>query len=262
MRTIIRAALWKDGSVKTWIGGVAAAGIGVAGTAALVGSSFGGPFAQAAVAVVLAIAAGFGWPHFLGIPAKKTNGTILALAGAAAGISAAAVPGPEFLSWAPAAMALGVMAVTVVQLIRGTGQSHRLESTLGASSGVLLCCLGAGWIATARFTGTGSMLLVAGISTVVALLVGAINWPDTIVAPFAIVFAGLAAPLTALVLTDIAVIPATAAGVLIGAVLAAVRRLNRTRSRPMPRAGLVALALAPVLAVGSIAYFMDKLLLH
>ncbi len=262
MRTIIRVSLWKDGSVKTWIGGAAAAGIGVAGTAALVVSSLGGPFAQAAVAVVLAVAAGFGWPHFLGIPAKKTNGTILALAGAAAGISAAVVNGPEFLMWTPAAMALGVMAVIVVQLIRGTGQTHRLESTLGASSGVLLCSLGAGWIATARFTGTGSMLLVAGISTAVALLVGAINWPDTIVAPFAIVFAGLAAPLAALVLTDIAVIPATAAGVLIGAVLAAVRRLNRIRSHPMPPAGLVALALAPVLAVGSIAYFIDKLLLH
>ncbi|MEA5453528.1 permease [Sinomonas sp. JGH33] len=248
--------------MKTWIGGAAAAGIGVAGTAALVVSSLAGPSAQAAVAVVLAAAAGIGWPYFLGIPAKKTNGTILALAGAAAGISAAAVAGPEYLFWTPAAIAFGLMAVTVVQLIRGTGQSHRLESALGASTGVLLCCLGAGWIATARLTGTGSMLIVAGISTAVALLVGAINWPDTIIAPLAVVFAGLAAPLAALVMTDISVIPATVAGALIGAVLAAVRRLNRTRSRPMPPAGLMALALAPVLAVGSLAYFIDKLLLY
>jgi hypothetical protein len=248
--------------VKTWIGGAAAAGIGVVGTLALVVSSLGGPFAQAAVAVVLSAGAGLGWPFFLGIPAKRTNGIILALAGAVSGIAAAAVSGPEYLYWTPAVIAVGIMAVIIVQLIRGTGQSHRLESTLGASSGVLLCALGAGWIATARFTGMGSMLLVAGISTGVALLVGAINWPDTIVAPLAIVFAGLAAPLTALVLTGVTVIPATAAGVLIGAVLAAVRRLNRTRLRPMPRAGLVALALGPVLAVGSLAYFIDKLLIY
>ena len=248
--------------MKTWIGGAAAAGIGVVGTAALVASSLGGPFAQAAVAVVLSIAAGLCWPTFLGIPAKRTNGIILALVGAAAGLSAAAVNGPEYLEWTPAVVAVGIIAVIVVQLLRGTGQSHRLESTLGASAGVLLCSLGAGWIATARFTGMGSMLLVAGISTAVALLVGAINWPDTIVAPLAIVFAGLAAPLAALVLTDIAVIPATATGALIGAVLAAVRRLNRTRSRPMPRTGLVALALGPVLAVGSLAYFIDKLLIY
>lgn len=247
--------------MKTWIGGAAAAGIGVAGTLALVVSSLGGPFAQAAVAVVLSVGAGFGWPFFLGIPAKRTNGVILALTGALSGISAAITSGPEYLRWTPAVVALGVIAVIVVQLIRGTGQSHRLESTLGASSGVLLCGLGAGWIATARFTGMGSMLVVAGISTAVALLVGAINWPDTLVAPLAIVFAGLAAPLAALVLTDVTVIPATAAGVLIGAVLAAVRRLNRTRQRPVPRAGLAALALAPVLAVGSLAYFMDKLLI-
>ncbi|WP_156144188.1 permease [Sinomonas humi] len=248
--------------MKTWIGGAAAAGIGVAGTLALVVSSLGGPFTQAAVAVVLSAGAGLGWPFFLGIPAKRTNGVILALSGAVSGVAAAAASGPEYLSWTPSVIALGIMAVIVVQLIRGTGQSHRLESTLGASSGVLLCALGAGWIATARFTGMGSMLLVAGISTTVALLVGAINWPDTIVAPLAIIFAGLAAPLAALVLTGVTVIPATAAGVLIGAVLAAVRRLNRTRLRPMPRPGLVALALGPVLAVGSLAYFIDKLLIY
>ncbi|WP_138442183.1 permease [Sinomonas susongensis] len=248
--------------MKTWIGGATAAGIGVVGTLALVVSSLAGPFAQAAVAVVLSAGAGLGWPFFLGIPAKRTNGTILALAGAASGIAAAAVSGPEYLYWTPSIIAVGFMAIVLVQLIRGTGQSHRLESTLGASSGVLLCALGAGWIATARLTGMGSMLLVAGISTAVALLVGAINWPDTIVAPFAIVFAGLAAPLAALVLTGVTVIPATIAGVLIGAVLAAVRRLNRTRLRPMPRAGLVALALGPVLAVGSLAYFIDKLLIY
>jgi hypothetical protein len=104
------------------------------------------------------------------------------------------------------------------------------------------------------------MLLVAGISTVVALLIGMIRWPDTIVAPLAIVFAGLAAPLAGLVLTGISVLPATIAGVAIGAVLAAFRRLNSTRSIRLAPFGVVALGLAPAFAVGSIAYFLDRML--
>ncbi|GAB3281701.1 hypothetical protein GCM10027449_22990 [Sinomonas notoginsengisoli] len=239
---------------------VAAGTVAIAGIAVAVGSSLGGPAVQFIGAAVVAVAVGLGWPYFLGIPAKKTNGTVVALAGIASAAAAAFVPGPEYLVWTPLAIAVGVMAVVLVQLVRGTGQSHRLESAFGASAGVLLCGLGAGWIATARHTGAGSMLLVAAISTVVALLIGMIRWPDTIVAPLTIVFAGLAAPLAGLVLADIAVLPATLAGVLIGAVLAAFRALNSTRSDRVATAGFVALGLAPAFAVGAIAYFLDRML--
>jgi hypothetical protein len=246
--------------VKSWVRSVAGGAIAIAGTALAVGSSLGGPVVQLAGVAAVAVAVGFGWPHFLGIPARKTNGAVIALAGVASAAAVTFTPGPELLSWTPLAIAVGVMAVVVVQLLRGTGQSHRLESAFGASAGVLLCCLGSGWIGTARLTGAGSMLLVAGISTVVALLIGMIRWPDTIVAPLAIVFAGLAAPLAGLVLTGISVLPATIAGVVIGAVLAAFRRLNSTRSIRLAPFGVVALGLAPAFAVGSIAYFLDRML--
>jgi hypothetical protein len=104
------------------------------------------------------------------------------------------------------------------------------------------------------------MLLVAAISTVVALLLGMIRWPDTIIAPATVVFAGLAAPLAGLVLTDVAVLPATIAGVVIGAVLAAFRALNSARPDRLAAAGFVAMGLAPAFAVGAIAYFLDRML--
>lgn len=246
--------------MKAWVRSVAGGAVAVAGIAVAAGSSLGGAPAQFVGTAAVAVAVGLGWPYFLGIPAKKTNGAVIALTGIASAATAAFVPGPEYLAWTPLAIAVGVMAAVVVQLVRGTGQSHRLESAFGAGAGVLLCGLGAGWIATARHTGAGSMLLVAAISTVVALLVGMIRWPDTIVAPLAVVFAGLAAPLAGLVLTDIAVLPATIAGVVIGAVLAAFRALNSTRSDRVAAAGFVALGLAPAFAVGAIAYFLDRML--
>ena len=98
-------------------------------------------------------------------------------------MAATYVPAPGFLDWTPAFIAAGVMAVFLMQLMRGTGQAQRLESTLGSSAGVLLSCLGAGWIAASRFNGVKEMLLVAGISAAFALLAGLIRWPDRIVAP-------------------------------------------------------------------------------
>ena len=117
------------------------------------------------------------------------------------------------------------MAVFVMQLIRGTGQAQRLESTLGSCAGVLLSCLGAGWIACFRFNGVREMLLVAAISAAIALMAGLIRWPDRIVAPLGVVGAGLAGPLAGLVFSDIAVLPAAIVGVVVGAVLVSFRRL-------------------------------------
>ena len=103
--------------------------------------------------MVIALAVGVGWPHYLGIPAKKTLAAVIGLCGAGSAVAAASVPAPGYLDWTPGFIALGVISVFVVQLVRGTGQAQRLESTLGCCVGVLLSCLGAGWIAGARFTG-------------------------------------------------------------------------------------------------------------
>jgi hypothetical protein len=187
---------------------------------------------------------------------------VIALAGAGSALAAAYAPAPGYLDWTPPFIALGIMAVFVVQLIRGTGQAQRLESTLGCSVGVLLACLGAGWIAGARFNGVREMLLVAAISAAVALMACLIRWPDSIIAPLGIILAGLAGPLAGLVLSDIAVLPAAIFGVVVGAVLVSFRRLVTLRGAPLNVPAALSMGLAPVSAVGSLAYFIDKLLIY
>lgn len=245
-------------SLGSWAIGV----VGIAGLLAIIAAVYASPQVLTAVGIVIAAAVGIGWPHFLRIPAKKTLAAVIALPGAGAAVAAAAAPAPGYLDWTPAFVALGMMAVFVVQLIRGTGQAQRLESTLGCCVGVLLSCLGAGWIASARFNGVREMLLVAAISAAVALLTGLIRWPDSIVAPLGIVLAGLAGPLAGLVLSDIAVLPAAVFGVVVGAVLASFRRLATLRGAPLNILAAVSMGLAPVSAVGSLAYFIDKLLIY
>jgi hypothetical protein len=245
-------------SLGSWTIGV----VGIVGLAAIIAGVYASREALVAVAVLIAAAVGIGWPHFLRIPAKKTLAAVIGLSGAGSALAAAYAPAPGFLDWTPPFIALGIMAVFVVQLIRGTGQAQRLESTLGCSVGVLLSCLGAGWIAGARFNGVREMLLVAAISGAVALLVGLIRWPDSIVAPLGIVLAGLAGPLAGLVLSDIAVLPAAIFGVVVGAVLVSFRRLVTLRGAPLNVPAALSMGLAPVSAVGSLAYFIDKLLIY
>ncbi|MET4134020.1 permease [Pseudarthrobacter sp. PvP090] len=243
--------------MRAWSIGV----IGLAGLAATVGASYTSPEALLAVGVLTAAAVGIGWPHFLGIPARKTLAVLIGLPGVGAAVTAAYLPAPGFLDWTPSFIAAGVMAIFVMQLIRGTGQAQRLESTLGSCAGVLLSCLGAGWIATSRFNGVREMLLVATISAAIALLAGLIRWPDRVVAPLGVVAAGLAGPLAGLVFSDIAVIPAAIVGVVVGAVLVSFRRLVIIRGESLSFAAALGIGLGPVSAVGSLAYFIDKLLI-
>jgi hypothetical protein len=254
----VTAAAPSGTAVKSWSIGV----IGLAGLSAIVASVYRTPDVLLAVAVVIALAIGVGWPHYLGIPAKKTLAAVIGFSGAGSAVAAATVPAPGYLDWTPGFIALGVTAVFLVQLVRGTGQAQRLESTLGCCVGVLLSCLGAGWIAGARFNGVKEMVLVAGISAAVPLLAGLIRWPDRIIAPLGIVLAGLAGPLAGLVFSDIAVLPAGVFGVVVGAVLVSFRRLVTLRGAPLDFPAALGMGLAPVSAVGSLAYFIDKLLIY
>ncbi|QCB96687.1 permease [Arthrobacter sp. PAMC25564] len=244
--------------MKSWRIGI----IGLAGLAAVVAGAYSSPLVLLAVAVLTAVGIGIGWPHFLGIPAKKTLAVLIGLPGVGSAVAATYLPAPGFLDWTPSFMAVGVMAVFVMQLLRGTGQAQRLESTLGSCAGVLLSCLGAGWIACSRFNGVREMFLVAAVSAAIALLAGLIRWPDRVVAPLGIAGAGLAGPLAGLVFSDIAVIPAAVVGIVVGSVLVSFRRLVVLRDEPLTLAAALGMGLGPVSAVGSLAYFIDKLLIY
>lgn len=214
---------------------------------------------------LLAVVMGIGWPHLLDVPAKKTQGAVLALAGAGACAAAYGAPASALLTWLPGIAAAGVGAIFLIQLLRGTGQAHRLESTIGNIAGVLLAVMGSGWVAADRLAGAdgspaGVTIAAAGI--VVALAAALIPLPDRIAAPLGVAAGALAGALAG-VLQPEAGVPALAAAVMgaVGAaVIMAVRRLVLSRDITTRR-GRLALALAPILALGSVVYFMARLLI-
>ena len=150
----------------------------------------------------------------------------------------------------------------VVQLIRGTGQKRRLESTLGAGAGVAVAGFACGWVGSFRFLGEPGLTLIVAVSAAVALLVGMVNWPDRVLAPMGIALAALAGPLAALLFSSVSVVPAAILGLLVGAVITSFRRLRTLAGPARTLPGMAAAALAPILSLGALVYFVEKMLMH
>lgn len=206
--------------------------IGIFALALLVVGHYLGLAYTVGVSMALAAIFGYGWPHYLRIPARKTLGTVIALTGVLAALTAGLAEGRDYLAWSAIYIAVGFGAVMVVQLIRGTGQKHRLESTLGAGAGVAIAGFACGWVASFRFLGEPGMTLIVAIGAAVALLAGMLSWPDRVIAPLAIVLAVLTGPLAALLFSDLRIVPAAVLAAVVASVIAAFRRL-RTLATPL-----------------------------
>ncbi|MHA7294860.1 hypothetical protein [Arthrobacter sp. HLT1-21] len=219
--------------------------------------------ALAGVAAVLILACAIGWPHVLGVPARKSQSAVIGLSALAATAAALTVPDTDFMRWMPVATALGLGGIFLIQLFRGTGQSHRLESTLGAGVGVFLACLGSGWVAADRLAvnaGNSGMMLVTGISVIIALAVSLLPWPDRIIAPLGTALAATAGPLGAILFTDVSGLAAGIIGAGSGAVVVCARRLFLARETPVNLPAALSIGVAPILVIGSLVYFLSKLL--
>ncbi|MDM7990056.1 hypothetical protein [Arthrobacter sp. zg-Y877] len=217
----------------------------------------------AVISGVAAVLGGVCWPHLIGVPARKTQGGVLALVGAAAVAAAYFAPAAAMLTWLPAAVAVGVGAVFLIQLLRGTGQAHRLESIVGIISGVLVTALGSGWVAADRLAGTDgdpALLTMTGSAALAAVAVSLIPLPDRMAAPLGLFAGGLTAALVALASAGVPWLAAAFSGVVVAAVVMAFRRLALSRADNSNAAGRLALGLAPVLVLGSVIYFLGRLL--
>jgi len=250
----------QDGRVRTWIVAVVAAVL----LSAVIGASYWSPVAVVAVACAGALMVGLGWPQLLGIPARKTLSTVISLAGIGAVLLASVAPTGMALAWTVVVVALGVMAVFMVQLVRGTGQPHRLESTFGASTGLVLAVLGAGWVAADRLSDNEAdtgMMLVTGISMLMTIAVCVLPWPDRLVAPLGVLLAVLTGMLGAAVTSDVPLLPAAVVGALVGIVVVCFRRLVLAEGGPEQLPAALAVGSAPVMASGGLVYFLEKMLL-
>ncbi|WP_312856718.1 hypothetical protein [Arthrobacter mobilis] len=247
--------------MRIWI--VAAASAAV--LCAVAGASYLSLGAVVTIVCAASVAAGAGWPVLLAVPARKTLATVIALSGISAALLAAAAPETMAMQWTVVVVALAVIAVFVIQLLRGTGQPHRLESTFGASTGAVLAALGSGWVASERLSANAAdspLLLVTAVSMLFAVAASVLPWPDRLVAPLGVVLAGLAGGVGGALFTSVPLWPAVLVGAVMGTVIVCFRRLLLAGGGPHRATAMVSAGLMPVLAAGSLVYPLERLLIH
>ncbi|WP_372697023.1 hypothetical protein [Arthrobacter sp. JSM 101049] len=201
--------------------------------AVLVASSYVGPrgagsWAMWAVLCACVVVFAIGYPRLVGLPAPVPLSAVIALAGLGSATLAAVAPMPSPMRWLGAVVAIGVVLVFLSQLLRGTGERQRLESTLGGSAGVLVAAFGSGWVGADRLAPNAtdsSMMLLSGLSLAAAVLVCSIPCPERITAPLALVAAILVGGVSSALATDVAVVPAIVVGAVVGIVVVALHMM-------------------------------------
>lgn len=264
--------------------------------AALAAASWAGTLSLTAVVVVLCGVVAVGWPQLMGVEARKSLSAVILLAGVVAALGSAIVERAESLFfWSSVALAFGVMSVFVIQVVRGTGQPQRLESTIGACGGVVITTTAAGWVSGLRYpaelvsvhqadsrgllavrglfhyedsailavTGTDGELSVVGLAAmtlVASALAACLPIRDAIALPL-VVLVGAGAGMTLGVLWgELTLLFVGILGVGAGMLMASFRRFLILRGPPQGTLAACAVGGAPIAAMGAVVYFTERLL--
>lgn len=111
------------------------------------------------------------WPLVTGAPSATATSVVLVLAGTASLASVHYSDDASPLWWWIPCVAVGTLALFVVQLLRGTGAAGKIPGLASGVSGLLVVTSCAGWLAVSR---PGSLLMTfAGEQTLQAVLIGA-----------------------------------------------------------------------------------------
>ncbi|GAB3191148.1 hypothetical protein [Nesterenkonia suensis] len=263
---------------------------------ALVAGSWAGTAVLTAVVCAICVVLSLGWPQLMGVSARRSLSAVILVAGVVAALGAAVVQEVESLFfWSSVALAFGVMSVFVIQVLRGTGRPHRLESTLGASAGVVISTTAAGWVAGLRYpaelvgigdddalgvlavpglavfedwalldvTGAGGQLSVVGLAAIslgVSVLLACLPLRDVFVLPLVVLGGFAGSLLTALLWGELTLLFSGLLGLGAGVLIAAMRRFLIVEGAPVGRLSAMAVGAAPIAGMGALVYFAERLL--
>lgn len=268
----------------------------LSGAAALAVAAWLGVVALTVVVCALCAVVAVGWPQLMGVTARRSLSAVIFSAGVVAAVGAAIVSRVDTLFfWSSVALAFGIMVVFLIQVLRGTGQPHRLESTLGACGGVVVTTTAAGWVAGLRYpagmagadgdaglgllqvrglfpyeewgflgvTGPGGELSVVTLAAL-ALLAGSaaacLPLRDAVALPATVAASFAAALCTTLLWGELTLLFSAALGLASGALLASFRRFLVLQGPPSGLASQLAVGAAPIAATGALVYFTERLL--
>jgi hypothetical protein len=230
--------------------------------AALVGLTAYASPGFVAVAVALAgFVLAWGWPVLLSLPSPRGTTGVLALGTVLLTGTALLTRADPYLEWVPAAMAVGVIAVFLHQLMRRDGRPRLTESVAATVSGLAVISSGVA-LAPLPHVLAGDNALAA---TMAGLGLGALADPLIGVRrlrQWALFVAMVLGGAAGLVVAVLAGSPATGAAALLGLMAAAVSHASRRVLAVLPAAAShraqLAMAASSSLLVGVVAYVVVR----
>lgn len=122
----------------------------VLGAALLTASVYADPRVAALAVGLGGLVLAWGWPGLLALPSPRGTSTVLALTAAGVATATALTTADPLLEWVPAALAGGVLAAYVHQLLRRDGRPRLVSSVAGTLTGVAVLAGASGFVALAR----------------------------------------------------------------------------------------------------------------
>lgn len=244
------------------------------------------------VCAVLGVVFALGWPGLLGLPARKTLFAVVGVCAVASAIASSALLFDARFGITLLVIAMGVCAIFVVQLVRGTGQAYRLESTMGGAAAVLMVCLGSawaglervvsesfsfGWFAYAPLSEAGlvagempgdfvytppvllpsGLIFAAAVSIIVTLIAGTNSLRNRISAPVSVILGTVVSTALSVWVANLYWQVAAITALVTSLIVAACRRLARaSKKQPAGFLASVSLGLAPVLVCGPVVFIV------
>jgi hypothetical protein len=212
--------------------------------------------AVALTVVVLAL----GWGSLLELPARRGTGLVIAVigcGGAALAVKAVNITRP--LAPFAALLAGAVLLAFAHELIRRHGRPHMVESVSGTLSGETVALLGGGWMLLPSTRLGLSALVVGAASAAAARLVAPLPLPERAEGWASLAAGALAGGISGTVLDPAQGMPLLGVALAVASVVAGLDRLVLGISARPSVPGVLAGAVAPVLAVGTVAYAVARL---
>jgi hypothetical protein len=247
----------QDARVTAVLGAIAS--VAFAGLIVVAGYAVTPALLAGAVAFAVLVLA-LGWGSLLELPARRGTGLVVALvgcAGAALAMKAANMTRP--LAPFAALLAGAVLLAFAHELMRRHGRPHLVESVTGTLSGETVALLGGGW-ALLPGTRLGLAALVAAAAAVGAARVTAVlPLPERFAGWSSLLAGGLVGGFAGVMVDPPRVLPLLAVAVVVASVAAGLDRLLLGMGGQRSVPSVLAAAAAPVLAVGTVAYAVARL---
>ncbi len=242
------------GPVRWWTAGLTAVVVALVGLAAYAGTGV-----ALAAAVVIVVLLAWGWPSLLDLPSPRGTTSVLAVAGTASAVAVSRTQAEPRLEWLALALAGGVVAEFVHQLLRRDGRPRLVESVSGTVAGVVVLGSGAAVLGLPRTPAGAAGVLTWALPVAAGTLVLLAPLPGRITLPVGLAVGLLVGGLVA----GLVEVETVAAGLVCGGVSTAVALMVHRLLVPLPSAGRapgwLALAVAPLATSGMAGYVALRL---